>query len=83
MHGEVFMDASVYFGVRCRRCNRIALVEVTSGPRISQWFVPRIPPFEVQCEKCGTSLTYRSRHVIVFEAPTLENLDTHPAFRNV
>ena len=58
--------------VCCRRCdNRIALVEVISGPRIYQWFVPRIPPFEVRCEKCGASLTYRYRHVIVFEAPPL------------
>lgn len=84
MHGEVFVDTSVYFGVYCRCCdNRIALVEVISGPRIYQWFVPRIPPFEVRCEKCGASLTYRYRHVIVFEAPTLEDLDTHPAFRYV
>jgi hypothetical protein len=84
MHEEVFVDASVYFGVCCRRCdNRIALVEVISGPRIYQWFVPRIPPFEVRCENCGISRTYRYRHVVVFEAPALENLETHPAFRHV
>ena len=84
MHEEVFVDSSVYFGVYCRRCDhRIALVEVISGPKIYQWFVPRIPPFEVRCESCGTSRTYRYRHVIVFEAPALENLETHPAFRHV
>jgi len=84
MHGEVVVDTSVYFGVCCRRCDtRIALVEVISGPRIYQWFVPRIPPFEVHCEHCDVVQTYRYRHIIVFEAPTLENLETHPAFRYV
>jgi hypothetical protein len=78
------MDTSVYFGVECRGCeNRIALVEVISGPRIYQWFVPRVPPFEVRCESCGTSRTYRLRHVIVFEAPTLDYLEPHPTFHYV
>lgn len=78
------MTTSVYFGIDCRRCDhRIPLVEVISGPRIYQWFVPKIPPFEVRCENCGASRTYRDRHVIVFEAPTIEDLETHPAFRNV
>ena len=78
------MTTSVYFGVECRRCdNRIPLVEVISGPRIYQWYVPRIPPFEVCCERCGTARTYRYRHVIVFEAPTLDDFETHPAFVNV
>jgi hypothetical protein len=84
MHGEVLVDTSVYFGVCCRRCdNRIALVEVISGPRIYQWFVPRIPPFEVRCNHCGVTQTYRYRHIIVFEFPTLENLETRAAFRYV
>jgi hypothetical protein len=78
------MPTSVYFGVDCRRCDhRIPLVEVISGPRVYQWFVPSIPPFEVCCKECGTSHSYRSRHVIVFEAPTVEDLECHPAFRNV
>ena len=78
------MTTSVYFGIDCRRCDqRIPLVEVISGPRIYQWFVPRAPPFQVRCESCGSTKTYRFRHVIVFEAPTIEDLDTHPAFRNV
>ena len=78
------MTTSVYFGIDCRRCDhRIPLVEVISGPRIYQWFVPQIPPFEVRCENCGASRTYRDRHVIVFEAPTIEDLETHAAFRNV
>ena len=81
---EVLLSTSVYFGIDCRRCDkRIPLVEVISGPRIYQWFVPRVPPFEVRCESCGSSRIYRFRHVIVFEAPTIEDLDTHPAFRNV
>lgn len=84
MHGEVLVDTSVYFGVCCRRCDhRIALVEVISGPKIYLWFVPRVPPFEVRCENCGVAQTYRYRHVIVFEVPTLDNLETHPAFRHV
>jgi hypothetical protein len=78
------MSTSVYFGVDCRRCDhRIPLVEVVSGPRVYQWFVPCISPFEVYCQKCGTSHTYRARHVIVFEASTVENLQCHPAFSNV
>jgi len=82
--GDSCLSISVYFGVDCRRCdNRIPLVEVISGPRIYQWFVPRVPPFEVQCDKCGCSRTYRDRHVIVFESPTIDNFETHPAFDNV
>lgn len=81
---EVPLTTSVYFGIDCRRCDhRIPLVEVISGPRIYQWYVPRIPPFEVCCEKCGTARTCRSLHVIVFEAPTLDDFETHPAFANV
>lgn len=57
--------------------------EVISGPRIYQWFVPRIPPFEVRCGKCGSCQTYRYRHVIVFEAPTFAEFEAHPAFENV
>jgi DNA-directed RNA polymerase subunit RPC12/RpoP len=78
------LTTSVYFGIDCRRCDqRIPLVEVISGPRIYQWFVPRVRPFQVRCERCGSTRIYRFRHVIVFEAPTIEDLDTHPAFRNV
>jgi hypothetical protein len=78
------LTTSVYFGVDCRRCdNRIPLVEVISGPRIYQWYVPHIPPFEVRCGECGCCRTYRYRHVIVFEAPTLAEFETHPAFENV
>jgi hypothetical protein len=78
------LTTSVYFGVECRSCdNRIPLVEVISGPRIYQWFVPRLPPFEVRCEKCGISRTYHHRQVIVFEAPTIEDFEAHPAFKNV
>ena len=58
-------------------------VEVVSGPRVYQWIVAGIPPFEVGCEKYGTSRTDRSRHLTVFEAPTVEDLECHPAFRNV
>ena len=80
---EVLLTTSVYFGIDCQRCDhRIPLVEVISGPRLYQWFVPRVPPFEVRCESCGVSRIYRSRHVIVFEATTIEDLDTHPAFRD-
>ena len=83
-HAEVFLSTSVYFGVDCRRCDhRIPLVEVISGPRVYQWFVPRLPPFEVRCTNCGTSRTYRSRHVIVFAAPTIEDFETHLAFERV
>lgn len=78
------MTTSVYFGIDCRRCDhRIPLVEVISGPRIHRWFIPCVPPFVVRCERCGESRTYRFRHLIVFEAPTVEDLQTHPAFRNV
>jgi hypothetical protein len=78
------LTTSVYFGVECRRCDqRIALVEVISGPRIYQWLVPRVPPFEVDCDNCGTSRRYGYRHLIVFESPTLENFETHPAFEHI
>ena len=81
---EVLLTTSVYFGIDCRRCDhRIPLVEVISGPRVYQWFVPPVPAFKVRCENCGHSRAYRHRHVIVFEAPTIEDLETHPAFRNV
>src|SRR5215470_10717053 len=37
-----------------RQCDhRIPPVEVISGSRIYQWFVPHVVPFEVRCEKCG------------------------------
>ena len=83
-NAEGLLTTSVYFGIDCRQCDhRIPLVEVISGPRVYQWFVPRLPPFEVRCVKCGACRTYRCRHVIVFEAPTVDDLETHPAFRNV
>jgi hypothetical protein len=37
----------------------------------------------VHCDKCGCSSTYRYRHVIVFEAPTVEDFETHPTFEKV
>lgn len=78
------MTTSVYFGVTCGGCDeRIRLVEVISGPRIYQWYVPQIPPFEVRCPHCGTARTYRYRHIEVFSADTIEYFQEHPAFRNV
>ena len=81
---EVFLDTCVYFGIYCRVCdNRIPLVEVISGPKVYQWFVPNIPRFQVHCDQCGVSRIYHSRHVFVFEAQTLTNFWKHPAFRFV
>jgi hypothetical protein len=78
------MDTSVYFGVECRGCeNRIAQVEVISGPRIYQWFVPRVPPFEVRRGELRDISNLSSSARIVFEAPTLDYLETHPTFHYV
>jgi len=81
---EVRLITSGYFGIDRRRCDHpIPLVEVISGPRIHQWLVPQIPDFEVHCENRGAfPRTCRRRRVTVFEAPTSEDLETHPAFRN-
>jgi len=60
-----------------------SLVEIISGPRIYRWFFRRVPPFEVRCNKWGFSRAYPYRHLIVFEAHTMENFETHWAFENV
>ena len=40
--------------------------------------MPRVPPFEVHCGNCGASRTYSQRDVILFEAPTIEDLEDLP-----
>jgi hypothetical protein len=76
---EVLLTTSVYFGIDCGRCDhRNPLVEVISGLQDLQWFVPRVPPFEVHCGNCGASRTRRQRHVILLEAPTIEDLEDLP-----
>src|SRR5215831_14381315 len=81
---EVLLTASVYFGIVAGGViNASRWSKSSQVPGFYPWFVPRVPPFQVRCERCGSSRIYRFRHVIVFEAPTIEDLDTHPAFRNV
>ena len=58
--------------------HRIPRVEVISGPQDLQWFSARLPPFEVHCGNCGASRTYRQRHAILFEAPTIEDIEDLP-----
>jgi|ERR1017187_4160024 hypothetical protein len=51
---EVPLTYLCVFGVWCRRCdNRIALVEVTSRPKIYQWFIPRLPRFKSIAESAA------------------------------
>ena len=78
------MATSVYFGVWCRECeSHVPLVEVISGPRIYQWVLPCVPPFEVRCCTCNQRFRYTDADIMVFEEQTLANFAEHPVFRNV
>ena len=78
------MATSIYLDVWCRGCEKhIALAELISGPRIFQWILPRVRPFEVQCRLCTTRHKYSQPDIIVFEDEPTADFTEHPAFRNV
>lgn len=78
-------DASVYFGVVCRRCGeRIPLLELESGPHIAGWALPAVKPFHVVCPLCQSRQDYKARQVIVFSGPPPDrSFVVHPAFRKI
>jgi hypothetical protein len=59
------MDTSAYFGVECRGCeNRIALVELSPDQGSTSGLSREFRRLRYAVESCGTSRTYRHRHVL-------------------